>query len=346
MGEAEIVTNTTDVSLQSVGNLSAPTASDIEGPTDLDGVSLCFETEISRCPLRGRGGGITYVEGSSTPPGGLIQLRPREAAAYDAKTPSVRAAGLRLWQSVQMGDRRCSCDCPRAALGDAVRTHLPGAPMTNPPRPTLMAVLDAGRLVSRTLFFSYRSRTTICRTHSFEIPTASPIALSVAPAFRAFAIALLRLDPARNLLLHSGDHRALDPRALFRACGSPGTRLFLLRVYEGYVSVAPLRRCNRPSTAPRLVPSFSAIFAAENPSASSQRNRSSRSGVQKLPDIRRIFLMRRPLPSAPILAITAAHATTKHLTSNHHDNDGSTPPFHCTAGQRLPVRVRRTPPWE
>ena len=55
---------------------------------------------------------------------------------------------------------------------------------------------------------------------------------------------------------------------------------------------------------------------------------------------------RRPLPSAPILAITAAHATTKHLTSNHHDNDGSTPPFHRTAGQRLPVSVRRTPPWE
>src|ERR1700730_6872570 len=31
--------------------------------------------------------------------------------------------------------------------------------------------------------------------------------------------------------------------------------------------------------------------------------------LQKLPDIRRIFLTRRPLPSAPILAITAAHAT-------------------------------------
>ena len=39
------------VSLQSVGNLWAPTASDIEGPTDLDWVSLCFETEISRCAL-------------------------------------------------------------------------------------------------------------------------------------------------------------------------------------------------------------------------------------------------------------------------------------------------------
>src|ERR1700732_2889370 len=51
MGEAGIVTNTTDVSLQSVGNLWAPTASDIEGPTDLDWVSLCFETEISRCAL-------------------------------------------------------------------------------------------------------------------------------------------------------------------------------------------------------------------------------------------------------------------------------------------------------
>jgi hypothetical protein len=30
------------VSLQSVGNLWAPTASDIEGPTDLDWVGLCF----------------------------------------------------------------------------------------------------------------------------------------------------------------------------------------------------------------------------------------------------------------------------------------------------------------
>jgi hypothetical protein len=39
------------VSLQSVKNLWAPTASDIESPTDLDWVSLCFETEISRCAL-------------------------------------------------------------------------------------------------------------------------------------------------------------------------------------------------------------------------------------------------------------------------------------------------------
>jgi hypothetical protein len=39
------------VSLQSVGKRWAPTASDIEGPTDLDWVSLCFETEISRCAL-------------------------------------------------------------------------------------------------------------------------------------------------------------------------------------------------------------------------------------------------------------------------------------------------------
>jgi hypothetical protein len=39
------------VRIQLVGNLRAPTASDIEGPTDLDWVSLCFETEISRCAL-------------------------------------------------------------------------------------------------------------------------------------------------------------------------------------------------------------------------------------------------------------------------------------------------------
>ena len=38
-------------SLQSVGNLRVATASDIEGPTDLDWVGLCFETEISRCAL-------------------------------------------------------------------------------------------------------------------------------------------------------------------------------------------------------------------------------------------------------------------------------------------------------
>src|SRR3984893_13369388 len=39
------------VILQSVGNLWAVTASDIEGPTDLDWVGLCFETEISRGAL-------------------------------------------------------------------------------------------------------------------------------------------------------------------------------------------------------------------------------------------------------------------------------------------------------
>src|SRR3984893_1323222 len=39
------------VSLQSVGNLWAAAASDIEGPTDLDWVGLCFETEISRGAL-------------------------------------------------------------------------------------------------------------------------------------------------------------------------------------------------------------------------------------------------------------------------------------------------------
>ena len=43
--------------------------------------------------------------------------------------------------------------------------------------------------------FCHSSRTTICRTHSFEIPTASPIAPSVVPAFRALAIALSRPTP-------------------------------------------------------------------------------------------------------------------------------------------------------
>jgi len=46
------------------------------------------------------------------------------------------------------------------------------------------------------------------------------------------------IDSARNLLLHSSDHCALDACALFRACGSPGTRLFLL----AYVRGIPKRR--------------------------------------------------------------------------------------------------------
>ena len=36
---------------EEVGKRWAPTASDIEGPTDLDGVGVCFQTEISRCAL-------------------------------------------------------------------------------------------------------------------------------------------------------------------------------------------------------------------------------------------------------------------------------------------------------
>jgi hypothetical protein len=53
------------------------------------------------------------------------------------------------------------------------------------------------------------------------------------------------IDSARNLLLHSSDHCALDACALFRACGSPGTRLFLL----AYVRGIPKRR---PTQAMRL----------------------------------------------------------------------------------------------
>src|SRR5580704_1099884 len=52
----------------------------------------------------------------------------------------------------------------------------------------------ASRAVRCRVFF-HSSRTTICRTHSFEIPTASPIAPSVVPAFRALAIALSRPTP-------------------------------------------------------------------------------------------------------------------------------------------------------
>jgi hypothetical protein len=40
-------------------------------------------------------------------------------------------------------------------------------------------------------------------------------------------------DSARNLLLQPPDHCALDACALFRACGSPGTRLFLLAYVRG-----------------------------------------------------------------------------------------------------------------
>jgi hypothetical protein len=43
--------STTDRQPPSVGNLWAAAASDIEGPTDLDRVGLCFETEISRGAL-------------------------------------------------------------------------------------------------------------------------------------------------------------------------------------------------------------------------------------------------------------------------------------------------------
>src|ERR1700738_2315835 len=56
---------------------------------------------------------------------------------------------------------------------------------------------------------SHYLRSAICRTHCSEIPSAFPIALSVAPDFRARAITLLRLTPTRDLLPHFGDRRAL-----------------------------------------------------------------------------------------------------------------------------------------
>jgi hypothetical protein len=40
--------------VQAVPCLSAPTASDIEGPTDFDRVDICFEAEISRGALDSR----------------------------------------------------------------------------------------------------------------------------------------------------------------------------------------------------------------------------------------------------------------------------------------------------
>jgi hypothetical protein len=152
-------------------------------------------------------------------------------------------------------------------------------------------------------------------------------------------------DSARNLLLQPRDHCALEACALFRACGSPGTRLFLLAYVRGI-------RKRRPTQA--MQPS------QHRASARSEllRDLRSRKTLRFQPPQPLIPLQRPKAPrypphlshappssEAPILAIPAAHATTKHLTSNHHDNDGSTPPFHRTAGQRLPVSVRRTPPW-
>ena len=121
-----------------------------------------------------------------------------------------------------------------------------------------------------------------------------------------------------NFPLHSRDHRALVTFALFHACRSPRARLFFLSYIRGIGKRSAAQACNRPSTAPRVVPSFSPTFAPKDPplpaaAAAIPLQR------PKLPDIRRIFLTRRPLPSAPILAIPAAHATTKHLPQNHHD---------------------------
>jgi hypothetical protein len=130
-------------------------------------------------------------------------------------------------------------------------------------------------------------RSAISRTHCSEIPSASPIALSVAPDFRARAIALLRLTP-----------RAISCRILAIAALSTRFRSFLRaaalarrRMYDGYVCSTPERRCNRPMTAPRVVPSSSAIFAADKPSPSKRRSFSSCSGVQKLPLFRLTFLI-------------------------------------------------------
>src|SRR3984957_19019377 len=90
------------VSLQSVGNLWAPTASDIEGPRDLDGVSLCFETEISRCALdflHGPGAlelsaNRQYLSKCGEPSSGVTTLRcnPRDRVA--PRRPRASAAGL------------------------------------------------------------------------------------------------------------------------------------------------------------------------------------------------------------------------------------------------------------
>ena len=88
--------------LQSVGKRWAPTASDIEGPTDLDWVSLCFETEISRCALdflHGPGAlelsaNRPYLSKCGEPSSGVTTLRcnPRDRVA--PRRPRASAAGL------------------------------------------------------------------------------------------------------------------------------------------------------------------------------------------------------------------------------------------------------------
>jgi hypothetical protein len=84
--------------------------------------------------------------------------------------------------------------------------------------------------------------------------TASPIALSVAPAFRAFAIALSRPTPRAISCCNLGITVLSTRVRSFVRAAALARASFSWRMYEGYVSVAPLRRCNRPSTAPRLVP--------------------------------------------------------------------------------------------
>jgi hypothetical protein len=126
------------------------------------------------------------------------------------------------------------------------------------------------------------------------------------------------IDSARNLLLHSGDHRVST--RLLLSCVLHFARAFSLSYILGIGKRSAAQAMHRPSTAPRVVPSFSPTrsrktlrFQPPQPSAS------------KAPDIRRIFFTRRPLPSA-LLAIL--RFTQPPSTPNHHDNDGSTPPFH------------------
>jgi hypothetical protein len=88
-------------------------------------------------------------------------------------------------------------------------------------------------LVSRTLFFSHSSRAAICRTDSFEIPSASPIALSVAPAFRAFAIALLRPTPCVISCCILGITVLATRLRSFMRAAALARASFSCRIYEG-----------------------------------------------------------------------------------------------------------------
>ena len=80
-----------------------PTASDIEGPTDLDWVSLCFETEISRCAL-------DSLHGQ-----GALELSASRPCLSKCGEPSSGVTTLRCNPRDRVSPRR-----PRASVGGSI----------------------------------------------------------------------------------------------------------------------------------------------------------------------------------------------------------------------------------